>query len=310
MPRVFSPDEVAEITTRARVIVETLARQFPSRNGLYPGNLARAASFIEQEFNARGFKVESQAYATSTARVKNLIVEQQGRNPSKPCIIIGAHYDTVVNSPGADDNASGVAGLLELARLLLDYPNERTLQFVAFTLEEPPYFYTRQMGSWMYAKRLKLDRRRVQLMLSLEMIGYAGENLKQSYPFPLLRRLRGYPSNGNFIGIVGNIRTRKLVKIVQQAMRDGCNIAVESLSAPGFLPPLFFSDHSSFWKFGFPAVMITDTAFLRNPNYHLPTDTDDTLNYGFLTEVIKGLYNAVITLDARHACSAVGEAYV
>ncbi len=292
-----SPSENLEIASRARRIVEVLARKFPSRNGLAAGNLTRAGEFIEEEFVALGLKVEAQAFGTFSTRVKNLIVEKQGRDGAKPAIVIGAHYDTVISTPGADDNASGVAGLLELARLLRNYPNERPIHFVAFTLEEPPYFYTAKMGSRMYAKRLKLDRIRVKLMLSLEMIGYAGEHIKQSYPFPLMRRIGGYPKNGNFIGIVGNFRTRKLVRVVSEAMREGCNIDVESLSAPGFLPPLYLSDHSSFWKHGFPAAMITDTAFLRNPNYHRPTDTDDTLNYGFLAEVVKGVHNAVIALD-------------
>jgi Zn-dependent M28 family amino/carboxypeptidase len=286
-----------EISSRARKVVEVLARNFPSRNGLYAGNLSRAAEFIENEFLSLGMEVESQAYGTYSTRVKNLIVEKRGRNIEKPWIIIGAHYDTVIDTPGADDNASGVAGLLELARLLRGYPNERTIQFVAFTLEEPPYFYTAKMGSRMYAKRLKVDGIRVHLMISLEMIGYGGDHLKQSYPFPLMRTLGRYPRTGNFIGIVGNVRTRRRVVAVKQAMRQACAIGVESLSAPGFIPPLSLSDHSSFWKYGYPALMITDTAFLRNPNYHNQGDTDDTLNYDFLAEVVKGVYHAVIALD-------------
>jgi Zn-dependent M28 family amino/carboxypeptidase len=292
--------DTTEVSSRARRIVEVLARNFPSRNGLYAGNLSRAAEFIENEFSSLGLKVESQAYGTYSSRVKNLIVEKRGRNIAKPSIIIGAHYDTVIDTPGADDNASGVAGLLELARLLQGYQNERTIQFVAFTLEEPPYFYTAKMGSRMYAKRLKVDGTRVQLMISLEMIGYAGEHVKQSYPFPLMRVLGGYPRTGDFIGIVGNIRTRRLVGVVKAAMREACSIGVESLSAPGFLPPLYLSDHSSFWKNRYPALMITDTAFLRNPNYHNQGDTDETLDYGFLAQVVKGVYHAVVALDQQH----------
>lgn len=299
MSSASSEIDTTEISVRARKVVEVLTREFPSRNGLYAGNLSRAAEFVEKEFSSLGLEVESQAYGTYSTRVKNLIVEKRGRNTAKPSIIIGAHYDTVIDTPGADDNASGVAGLLELARLLREYPNERTIQFVAFTLEEPPYFYTAKMGSRMYAKRLKVDGIRVQLMISLEMIGYAGEHIKQSYPFPLMRWLGRYPRTGDFIGIVGNIRTRRLVGVVKAAMREACTIRVESLSAPGFIPPLYLSDHSSFWKNRYPALMITDTAFLRNPNYHNQGDTDQTLNYGFLAEVVKGLYHAVIALDQR-----------
>jgi Zn-dependent M28 family amino/carboxypeptidase len=292
--------DTTEISVRARKVVEVLTREFPSRNGLYAGNLSRAAEFIEKEFSSLGMEIESQVYGTYSTRVKNLIVEKRGRNTAKPLIIIGAHYDTAVDTPGADDNASGVAGLLELARLLREYPNERTIQFVAFTLEEPPYFNTAKMGSHVYAKRLKVDRTSVQLMISLEMIGYGGEHLKQSYPFPLMRTLGRYPRVGDFIGIVGNIRTRRLVGAVKAAMREGCKIGVESLSAPGFIPPLYLSDHSSFWKQQYPAIMITDTAFLRNPNYHNQGDTDQTLNYEFLAEVVKGVSRAVIALDQRH----------
>jgi len=291
------PSSVSEIASRAHRIVNTLAVQFPSRNGLYARNLSRAAGFIEEEFSSLGFKVTSQIYGTHSTRVRNLIVEKKGKNASKAWLVIGAHYDTVVGTPGADDNASGVAGLLELARLLREYENERTMQLVAFTLEEPPYFFSSKMGSRVYARQLKADGAGVQVMMSLEMIGFAGEGLKQTYPFPLMRQLYGYPGVGNFIGIVGNVRTRRLIRFIHQAMRKSCRVGVESLSAPGFLPPLYLSDHSSFWKFGFPAVMITDTAFLRNPHYHKPSDTPDTLNYRFLAEVIKGLYHATVTLD-------------
>jgi Zn-dependent M28 family amino/carboxypeptidase len=288
---------LVEIAARARRVVEVLARNYPSRNGLAARNLSRAAEFIEGELVSLGFNVESQSYPTYSTRVKNLIVEKAGRDLTKSAIVLGAHYDTVIGSPGADDNASGVAGLLELARLLRDYHNAHPIHFAAFTLEEPPYFYTAKMGSRVYAKRLKAERRKVKLMLSLEMIGYAGDGLKQSYPFPLMRVLGRYPREGNFIGVVGNLRSRKLVKIVRQAMREGSAIGVESLSAPGFLPPLYLSDHSSFWKQGFPAAMITDTAFLRNPNYHDPADTDETINYEFLADVVRGLYSAVLVLD-------------
>ncbi len=297
MPNAFAPEELTRIASRARRIVEILAREFPSRSGLVPYNLSRAAAFIEKEYQTLGVQVESQVYEADRTTVRNLIVEQRGRDEKKGCIVIGAHYDTVVGTPGADDNASGLAGVLELARLLKNYSNERTIHFAAFTHEEPPYFYTADMGSRRYAKRLKLEGANVQLMFSLEMIGYADEHLKQSYPFLLLRQLGGYPETGNFIGLVGNLRTARLLKVVREAMRQTCSINVESLTAPGFLPPLFLSDHSSFWRYGFPAIMVTDTAFLRNPHYHLPSDLAETLSYEFLAEVVNGVYSAVLALD-------------
>jgi Zn-dependent M28 family amino/carboxypeptidase len=290
------PDS-AEIASRAQRIVERLARQHPSRSGLFPDRLESAARFIEGEMRALGYNVESQRYESHGVDVRNLIAERSGMNAAASCIVLGAHYDTVPDTPGADDNASGVAGLLELARLLKDYPAKRPVKFVAFANEEPPYFYTAQMGSRQYTKMLRQQKARVLLMFSLEMLGYADERYDQSYPFPLMRQLLGYPRSGDFIGLVGNLRTTGLLRIVRAAIRRGCKIGVESLSAPGFLPPLFLSDHSSFWRYRYPALMVTDTAFLRNPHYHLPTDNDSTINYRFLAEVVSGVYSAVLALD-------------
>lgn len=289
--------DIPQIASRASRIIEILAREHPSRSGLFPERLHAAAEFIEREFQALGYAVESQRYISEGSTVRNLIAELPGKDQSKPIIVLGAHYDTVPGTPGADDNASGVAGLLELARLLKDSSRSRTIKFVAFTHEEPPYFYTSQMGSRQYAKALKRQKQKILVMFSLEMIGYAGEHLNQMYPFVLLRQLMGYPKNGSFIGLVGNVRTMRLVKLVRTTMRESCSVGVESLSAPGFLPPLFLSDHSSFWRRGYPAIMVTDTAFLRNPHYHLPSDTEGTINYSFLAEVVRGLVCAVQSLD-------------
>ncbi|MEK9136555.1 MAG: M20/M25/M40 family metallo-hydrolase, partial [Bacteroidota bacterium] len=160
-----------EIAARAQRIVGLLAHEFPSRNGLNRKALQSAAEFIEQEFVSCGVKVRSESYPARGGPVCNLAVEQHGAEPHLPCIVIGAHYDTVLGTPGADDNASGVAGLIELARLLASYSNRRTIHFIAFPHEEPPYFYTSQMGSRVYAEQLKQKSIRVQLMFSLEMIG-------------------------------------------------------------------------------------------------------------------------------------------
>lgn len=296
-PQQYLSLDVSDIASRARKIVTSLSERFPSRNGMNPLALQRAAEFVEQEFLTLGYAVESQQYDSHGVPVRNIAVIKRGQNPSKPRIVLGAHYDSVLGTPGADDNASGVAGLLELARLLQDYPNQRTVHFVAFTHEEPPYFYSSHMGSRQYAKELKRQGVNVQLMVALEMIGYAGETMAQQYPFMFLRQLGGYPKYGHFIALVANLRTMKMLGTVKRAMREACSIGVESLSAPGFLPPLFLSDHSSFWRYGFPAIMVTDTAFLRNPHYHMPSDTAETLNYDFLAEVVRGVYETVVTLD-------------
>jgi Zn-dependent M28 family amino/carboxypeptidase len=293
----MSQNELSIIASRSRRIVETLATQYPSRHGRNPHVLNGAAGFIEQEFRDLGYDVGSHRYECEGSSVRNLVVEKEGSKPELSSIIVGAHYDTVVGTPGADDNASGVAGLLELARLLKNHPTRHRVKFVAFPHEEPPYFYTHSMGSRQYAKALRQRGEQVMVMLALEMLGYAGENYRQLYPVPLMRLLGRYPRYGNYIAIVGNLRSMGMMSIVRKSMRDQKTIGVEGLSAPGFIPPLFLSDHSSFWKAGIPALMITDTAFLRNPHYHGESDTPDTLNYTFLATVISAVHVAVQSLD-------------
>jgi Zn-dependent M28 family amino/carboxypeptidase len=154
------------------------------------------------------------------------------------------------------------------------------------------------MGSRQYAKQLKEKGTNVLAMLALEMLGYAGDNYRQIYPVPLMRTVGRYSHHGNFIALVGNLKSLRVMSVVRSAMRRKGSVGVESLSAPGFLPPLFLSDHSSFWKAGYPALMVTDTAFLRNPHYHKATDTADTLNYDFLAKVVDAVLEGVLALDA------------
>jgi Zn-dependent M28 family amino/carboxypeptidase len=286
-----------DIAHRARRIVETLAGNYPSRHGSNPRVLEGAASFIELEFASLGYDVESRWYESEGERARNILVEKKGKHPERPVIVVGAHYDTVRATPGADDNATGIAGTIELARLLKEHTTDRSIRFVAFPHEEPPYFYTSSMGSRQYARSLKESGAKIHAMLTLEMIGYAGEGFRQLYPAPLMRTIGRYPKDGNYIAVVGNLRSMRLLSVVRSAMRRRGTVGVESLCAPGFIPPLFLSDHSSFWKYGFPALMVTDTAFLRNPHYHASTDTPDTLNYDFLASVVESVHSAVIELD-------------
>lgn len=279
-------------------VVSVLAEDFPSRNGLFPDLLEAVAQFIESEFKSLGYTPQSQTNEPVGGRIRNVFVVKAGTNPSLPHLVIGAHYDAVVGTPGADDNASGVAGLLRIAQILANKKTSRTIHLVAFANEEPPFFFSGAMGSRWYAAELRRRGIDVHLMITLEMIGYADASFPQSYPFPLLRMLGGYPKNGNFIGIVGNLKSARATRKVKKTMREACSFGVESLIAPGFLPPLYLSDHSSFWKYGFPAVMVTDTAFLRNPHYHLPTDTPDTLNFQFLEDVVQGVVATVVAMDS------------
>lgn len=282
-----------------RSIIEQLTLRFPSRNGRNPFALHGAADFLESQLLSLGLNVESMSYSDGMVGVRNLIVRYPGTLAGSPHIVVGAHYDTVLGTPGADDNASGVAGVVELARRFADRSARHTLSFALFPHEEPPYFFSSAMGSRQYASALSDDDVPVRMMLSLEMIGYARDDMSQQYPFPLIRTLGGYPRQGNFIAIVGNIRSRRAVRSLRRAMQAASSVRVESLCAPGFLPPLFLSDHSSFWKFGYPAAMVTDTAFLRNPHYHMPTDTVETLNFDFLGHVVNAVEAGILSLDAE-----------
>ena len=213
-------------------------------------------------------------------------------------MVVAAHYDVHGNQPGADDNGSGVAGLLELARLIqatkpaVDY----TIEFLACPLEERSFlkepFRSRHLGSLMYAKHLSGTGATVKAMISLEMIGYFTDKPKsQRYPLFFFRWF--YPDKGNYIAVVGKWGQGSLVNRVRKAMAKGANLPVESVSAPSFVPGIDFSDHQSFWRAGFPALMVTDTAFYRNPNYHKATDRMETLDFEKMAEVVKGVYRAV-----------------
>ncbi len=285
------------IEDRLRSIVTTLSRDFPSRSGLDPSILHAASVYVEQQFQSVGYQVATQSYGAVHMETRNLIAEKRGKDERGAVIVVGAHYDTVIDTPGADDNASGIAGLIVLASLLKEYSNQSTIRFVAFANEEPPYFGTSQMGSVQYAASLKKDGVTVKGMLCLEMIGYGGDGKTQNYPFPFLRQIGRYPREGNYVALVSNVRSRRLLRSIKPAMQMACDLGVESIIAPGFIPPLNLSDHAAFWKYGYPAVMVTDTAFLRNPHYHLPSDTSETLNFGFLLKVVEGVRAAVIALD-------------
>jgi Zn-dependent M28 family amino/carboxypeptidase len=210
-------------------------------------------------------------------------------------IVVGAHYDTAGPLPGADDNASGVAGLIELAHLLGKQQLPMRVELVAFTLEEPPYFRTTGMGSSVHAESLRKQNIRVRAMLCLEMIGYFSDVANsQHFPAAILQAL--YPSKGNFISVVGRFGEGLLVRRVKSAMRKASPLPVHSINAPSFVPGVDFSDQLNYWAAGYDAVMITDTAFYRNPNYHTAYDTAEKLDYKRMGRVVEGVYAAVLEL--------------
>jgi len=271
--------------------VQYLAGDIGERSCRNVEKLDRAADFIEDRFRTYKCGTCRQGFTFNGNTFFNIIAEVKGSDLSqKEILVIGAHYDTVAATPGADDNASGIAGLLELARLAKIEPPRKTIRFVAFTLEEPPFFLTGRMGSYKYAESLRKEGIPVYGMIALEMLGYYCD-LKgcQYFPIPFLKWF--YPDTGNFIAFVGNIRSQSFTRKLRNAFRKSSPFPVESLNAPSILPGIDFSDHRSFWKFGYPALMITDTAFYRNPNYHGPGDTVATLDYDRMNLLIMGLSN-------------------
>jgi len=219
-------------------------------------------------------------------------LEAELRGASSEIVVIGAHYDSVVGSPGANDNGSGVAALLTLARRLARSHNTRTLRFVAFVNEEPYYFQSSQMGSYVYAGRCHERGENVQAMISLETIGYySNESGSQSYPVPGLGSL--YPRTGNFIAFVGNVASRSLLRDALGEFRRGAQIPSEGVAMPSSLPGVGWSDQWSFWQHGYPGIMVTDTAPFRYPHYHAASDTPDKLDYDSMTRVVSGMERVI-----------------
>jgi Zn-dependent M28 family amino/carboxypeptidase len=291
MPYVYQNIQINEDELRHHV--NSLVQTPEPRNFINIESLNMAAGYIDSVFRKYCNRIVTEPFMVEGNEYKNIICSF-GPDDG-PRIIIGAHYDVCENQPGADDNASGIAGLLELARLFNLHATqlENRIDLVAFTLEEPPFFRTEYMGSAIHAKNLHDRGVDVKMMICLEMIGYFDERPNsQQFPVGLLSWF--YPDTGNFITVVSNFKSRHIASSIKDIMEQSTRINVEKLSAPAFVPGVDFSDHQNFWKYGIKAVMITDTAFYRNPNYHRTSDSIDTLDFGKMSEVIKGIYYAVI----------------
>ena len=294
-------DEIMEVTDQLRRHVTRLAEEIGERNVLHrPKELARAADYIEAEFVSAGYDVERQEYQVSGKTCCNLEVEIPGTTLPEEIVIIGAHYDSVEGSPAANDNASGVAAMLSLARSFESSPGDQTLRFVAFVNEEQPFAHTHQMGSWVYARRCRERDEKVVAMLSLETIGYySDEPNSQKYPPPVHLL---YPSTGNFIAFVGNTRYGWLVRQVVAAFRRSEPFPSEGGALPEAIPNIGFSDHWSFWQEGFPALMVTDTAPFRYPYYHTPEDTVDKVDFERMARLVRGLRAVIAELVGTELC--------
>ncbi len=279
---------------RLEAHVSYLSGLRPPRSAGNPEGLDKAAAYVAEGLAATGCDLVEQPYTLDRVEYRNVVCSFGPENA--PRVVVGAHYDVAGDSnPGADDNASGVAGILELARLIgAARPDLRhRIDLVAFTLEEPPHFRSEDMGSYVYARSLRRAGVRLKLMISVEMIGYFSDAIgSQTFPIDALSWF--YPETGNFIAVVGRAFDRSLVARTKALMAAGRKLPVYSINAPGFVPGIDFSDHWSFWQHDYPAVMVTDTAFFRNPNYHRPTDRPETLDYRRMALTVDGLYRVAV----------------
>ncbi|MDH3527454.1 MAG: M28 family peptidase [Gammaproteobacteria bacterium] len=277
--------------------VGALAGRIGERNIGRPEALAAAAGYIRATLEGLGYEVRAQDFESQGQTLQNLEVELPGDPAPQEIIVLGAHYDSIAGTPGANDNASGVAALLEIARLLAGNTYARSVRLVAFANEEPPFFYSDEMGSKLYAARSRQRGEQIKAMLALETIGYyTDQPASQRYPFPFRFF---YPDTGNFIGFVGNLASRRLVRRALGAFRAVTAFPSEGVAAPGWMMGVHWSDHWSFWQAGYPAIMITDTALFRYPHYHSATDTPEKLDYTALARVTGGLADVIAGLAGK-----------
>lgn len=290
-----TPEE-RDLAGRLRVTVEHLALKIGERNMDKSWNYASATDDLARDLEKLGYEARRQGYVIGTDVVQNIEAKVAGGRHGDESIVVGAHYDTEKGTPGADDNASGVAAVFELARTFRDKKPNRTVRFVFFANEEAPYTQTEQMGSLVYAKDLVAHGTRVVAMLSVESIGfYSGSAGSQHYPAALSSR---YPTTGDFVAVVANEASRPLCQNLTQALKRAATLPVVGDVVPDAVPEGSRSDQWSFWKLDLPAVMITDTAPFRNPHYHKPTDLPDTLDFDRMSRVVAGLAKVLDVLAA------------
>ena len=293
-PGLAPSPEVLESPSELRPTMEETVRklsiEFFPRDVHHPENLDKTAEYIASQFRKAGGEVELQPYEAFGTPFQNVSCLFDG--PGESRIVVGAHYDAYQGTPGADDNASGVAGLIEMAYLLSEMELGCDVELVAYCTEEPPYFGTQAMGSYAHAKALHEAGIDVLGMISLEMIGFfTDEEDSQQYPVPALAML--YPSEGNFIAVVSRLDQRELTGRVKKSMKKVEGLPVYSFVGPVSLNGIDFSDHRNYWKFDMSAVMVTNTAFFRNDHYHGEGDTADRLDYDKMKQVAEGVALAV-----------------
>jgi hypothetical protein len=285
----FSNNQVDSI--RVKKDLAAILSTPKARNYKNIEELDQVADYIVSEFKKSGGVVSELSFHVDGKKYRNIICSFD--TSKKERIIVGAHYDVCGNQPGADDNATGVAGLLELARLLKDQKLKYRIDLVAFTLEEPPFFSTNKMGSYVHAKYLHDNHIKVKGMICLEMIGYfSNEPGSQTFPFRFLKMF--YGDKGNFITLARRLFCGRFARHFSRLFRKNCSVISKIFRAPHWLQGIALSDHRNYWHFGYSTLMITDSAFYRNFNYHQSSDTIQTLNIEKMCGVIEGVFQGLI----------------
>ena len=274
--------------------IQKISVEIGLRNYSQPKNLDTARQFLENALAKAGYKVEKQKYQVKQNLYYNLAVEKLGTENPNEIVLVGGHYDSAFNSPGANDNGTGAAATLELARLFANQQTKRTIRFVEFVNEEPPFFTTKDMGSLVYANQLSHEKKNIVAMLSLETMGYFSDTENsQKYPFPINLF---YPNKGDFIGFIGNLNSGDLVRQSISSFRRHAHFPSQGASLPSWMPGVGWSDQWSFWQHGYKGIMITDTAPFRYPFYHTEQDTIDKIDFDKLTRVVSGLADVISDL--------------
>lgn len=285
-----------QIESNLRIHVDRLAGLIGPRCLLKPKTIEATLGYIVGQWSEMGYSISREEYDALGRRATNLIVEKQGTKRPGEIVLLGAHYDTVFSTPGADDNASAVAVMLEVSRLLRGFHGRRTIRYVAFACEEPPYFQLDGMGSQYHARQSRMRGDNILGMLCLEMVGYfTSEANSQKVPPLIPKWMRWFfPRRGDFLAAVGNMASWKLCWRFRRGFKQGTrSMPLFSICLPEKIQEIRLSDNSSFWDQGYPALMLTDTSFLRNPHYHDASDTPETLNYSCMVEVTMGVAEAM-----------------
>ncbi len=285
--RNWSPDQAMVQNLKSHVV--TLAQEIGERNSQKPENYRKAQEYLVHTLESYGYQVNLQAYPVADGEAANIWTVRPG---SPEILVMGAHYDSFPGTPGADDNASGCAALLELGRLLKEQAGGPTVHLVFFANEEPPYFQTEAMGSLVYARASRESGLELLGMISLESLGFYSDD-DQSQNFP--PGITGYPETGNFVGFVSNLESKPFMERCLSAFVAADTLPAEGLAAPSAIQGVGWSDHWSFWQVGYNALMITDTAPFRNPPYHRSSDTPETLDYVRLAAVVEGVFQVVMS---------------